>query len=230
MNGGTDQDLGAGEPAASGVCLLALDAGSPAASVALAVDGGVRQRSFPGREASTRILGDAEDLLAGAGKSLADVTGLVAVRGPGSFTGLRITLATALGLHQALGCPATTVTTFEALAAQGGRRAPGRAAIVQVDALRGECFVQRFGPDGAPRTEAELRPWDAIAGSGDEVHVGFDLAGRPLPADAEILAAEPLAADALAWLGSRETNRWDAASLCDPLYLRPPAASPPRRR
>ena len=65
---------------------------------------------------------------------------LVVGCGPGSFTGLRIGIATARGLALALGRPCMGVSTLEALAAG----APGALALV--DARRGELFT--LGEDG----------------------------------------------------------------------------------
>jgi tRNA threonylcarbamoyladenosine biosynthesis protein TsaB len=59
-------------------------------------------------------------------------------RGPGSFTGVRIGLATMQGLALALGKPVCAMSTHEAIAAQRGR-----AAIVD-DAGRGEFYVSVF--------------------------------------------------------------------------------------
>ena len=69
---------------------------------------------------------------------------IVVDRGPGLFTGLRVGLATALGLSQALGCGLVGVTSLELLA-QGAHESGTRGTLVgAVDGRRGEVFVQTF--------------------------------------------------------------------------------------
>ena len=98
--------------------LLALDTGSPTVSVALASGGAlVAERAVSMERSSVQLLGLIRDVLDEAGARPADLTGVVALRGPGSFTGLRIGLATVLGFHQALGVPATALETLRVLAA-----------------------------------------------------------------------------------------------------------------
>ena len=98
--------------------LLALDTGSPTVSVALARDGAlVAERAIAMERSSVQLLGLIRDVLDETGARPADLTGVVALRGPGSFTGLRIGLATVLGFHQALGVPATALETLQVLAA-----------------------------------------------------------------------------------------------------------------
>jgi len=64
--------------------------------------------------------------------------------GPGLFTGLRVGVATAIGLGEGLGCPLVAVTSLELLA--HGAALAGLHAIVvaAVDGRRGEVFVQSF--------------------------------------------------------------------------------------
>jgi tRNA threonylcarbamoyladenosine biosynthesis protein TsaB len=63
--------------------------------------------------------------------------------GPGSFTGLRIAIATGRALAQARGLEATAVGTLEALAAGiAERAADGRPVLAVLDARRGEVFAQ----------------------------------------------------------------------------------------
>jgi tRNA threonylcarbamoyladenosine biosynthesis protein TsaB len=84
--------------------------------------------------------------------------------GPGSFTGLRIGVATARGLAQALGLQVSPVRTVDALAAGIGAvpAAAGRDRLVVVDARRGEVFAGLYGPDGASR-------WDLVLATPDEL-------------------------------------------------------------
>jgi tRNA threonylcarbamoyladenosine biosynthesis protein TsaB len=72
----------------------------------------------------------------------ADLTGVMASRGPGSYTGLRVGLMTAKALAYTLGCELLAVDTFAAIAEQ----APPEAKRVWVvaDALQGQVYAQLF--------------------------------------------------------------------------------------
>ncbi|MFC3181488.1 tRNA (adenosine(37)-N6)-threonylcarbamoyltransferase complex dimerization subunit type 1 TsaB [Cypionkella sinensis] len=83
------------------------------------------------------------ELLAEAGKALADVTAIGVGTGPGNFTGVRISVAAARGLALGLAVPAIGVTRLEA-AAFG---LPRPVTVVE-DARRDEVYVQRFAADG----------------------------------------------------------------------------------
>ncbi len=140
--------------------VLAVDTGSPTVSVALARDGVIlSQDEVDIGRSSRRLLPMIDAALADAGVVGADLSGLVALAGPGSFTGLRVGLATTLGLHQALGVPAAAVPTLPTLARSVLAEAdgPGRVFAL-VDVLRDEWACQEFevtatGPDAG----AELR-------------------------------------------------------------------------
>ncbi len=210
--------------------VLALDFASPIASAALAIDGrllGERtaQRSVGAPRGGEPVADDPlrliEATLAAAGVERGELGGIVALRGPGSFTGLRIACATALGLSQALALPATGVSTLEALALTAS---PGSGPVrAVVDALRGEWYTQLF-ERGAGRFE--LRPLDsaAIRRAGDwpaVPTVGF----RPNGADAAglpTLPAPPLAGVTAA-AASLDRWPWELELLTRPHYLRAPA-------
>ena len=185
---------------------------------------------------SVRLLGMVDGVLAEAGVALGELAGLVALAGPGSFTGLRIGMATILGLHQAAGRPATAVPTLEVLARLGLAQAAGRPVVAAVDVLRDEWAMQLFAPAGpaeTPRSEeppsrvptAELlarveRTGAALIGFGVE-----RLAPRLGPGAGP--AIEPaVLAGAAALAAARQPPIWDAARLTAPLYFRPPAATP----
>lgn len=74
--------------------------------------------------------------------------------GPGSFTGVRIGLATARALGFAWGAEVLGYPTLALIAAQALARHPGRPLTVCVNGGHGEWFVQDFGPDGLPQTLA----------------------------------------------------------------------------
>ncbi len=78
---------------------------------------------------------------------------LVVGVGPGSFTGIRVALATALGLRRACALPVVTVSTFESLVA--AHPEPRAALVVTVPALPGEVYAERWN-HGAPEGDAWL--------------------------------------------------------------------------
>jgi tRNA threonylcarbamoyl adenosine modification protein YeaZ len=213
-----------------GAPILAFDTASPTVSLAVGSAGRVAAtRSLDLRQSSERLLRSIGELLEEAGLRLADLRGVVALQGPGSFTGLRIGLATALGLHQALGLDATALPTLPVLArAAAGRCRDGDVLIAAVDALRGDWMAQTFTleggePQGLDRPS--LRSAAEIAASGLRV-VAFEVDKLGLASAAHGLEATPLAPLALA---AARRARWEPAALVQPIYFRPPAARPLRQ-
>lgn len=234
--------------------ILALDSGSPTVSVALARDGQVLfEDTVEIGRSSQRLLPMIDAALAEAGVSAADLAGIVALAGPGSFTGLRVGLATALGLHQALAVPATAVPTLTTLA----RVAPtdpdpvaseagdGQRVLALVDVLRDEWACQEFRCNGGPPrplggaerlSVAELASRLAPRADDPAWLVGFGVSALEGRLD-EALAAgrirlhEPTGlAAAAARAATLAPPDWDPDSLTSPLYFRPPAVTLPRRR
>lgn len=201
--------------------VLAIDSGSPVVSVALGDHERVlATRSMAIAHSSEELLGAVDEVLQEAGMTIGEVDGLLALRGPGSFTGLRVGLATVLGLHQALAVPATALPTLEILTLAAP--ASARRVLAVVNAMRGEWFYQ-LSIDGRAQGRAEIAGPDALAALEPEVVVGhgLDALGQALP-DVERAAAGELAPLALHHAGP-PTFDWDAARLLEPLYLRPPA-------
>ena len=126
-------EKGAGLSRFSAMLILAFDTATDVATSALVSDGEVLgERSS---RAST-VLEDVDALLRQASAQTREIEAPRGrASGPGSFTGVRIGLATARGLAFALGVPVAGVSTLDALAAG----APG--ALPVVDARRGEVFV-----------------------------------------------------------------------------------------
>jgi tRNA threonylcarbamoyladenosine biosynthesis protein TsaB len=92
-----------------------------------------------------RVLEAAHGLLTAAGLEARDLDAVVVGVGPGGFTGLRIGLATALGLGQALAIPVTGASSLEALALGIARECPDGSVVVPVqDARRRELFAAAY--------------------------------------------------------------------------------------
>lgn len=215
--------------------LLTLDTGSPLVSVALAREGSViAARSVEQERSSTRLLEMVREVLEEAGILIGDLGGIAALRGPGSFTGLRIGLATVLGLHQALGGPATAIPTLPVLAASTG--ISEGTVIAVVDALRGDWSAQAFTAGGQSLGEMELVPGPGLpqlSRGGPAAVVGFgasrlkELPGWP--AELRIVEPGPLAPAAVRLAAAPETV-WDPGLLTSAIYSRPPAVTLPRPR
>ncbi len=109
------------------------------------------------RKSDEVLLTRATEMLGRAGLVPSDVDLVVAGRGPGSFTGVRIGIATAKGVACGLGCPVHGVSTLDAVAWRawrGGVR--GKIGVVE-DAMRKEVYPVRFmlGESGVTRLELD---------------------------------------------------------------------------
>jgi tRNA threonylcarbamoyladenosine biosynthesis protein TsaB len=228
----------------SGITILAFDCAAGACDVAIArtSDAGVtilaQQRRAMQRGQAAALVPMIEASLARAGVGARDL-GLVATTiGPGSFTGVRIGLATARGLALALDVPLAGVTTIEALlaAATNRRAAPhrGRRLLAAIDSHRGDYYVgfedapMPFVADAAA-IGARLGA-DAALIAGDGAASLCAVLGR---AGLEAIAVEETTsvdAAVLARLAARRSvAHWRDANRREgmprPLYLRPAAVS-----
>src|SRR5450631_2439680 len=118
--------------------ILIIDTCGSTGSIALA-DGSaiVGSVSLPGRTASERLVATIKDLAASTGVGLQSLDAVVAVHGPGSFTGVRVGLSAAKGLCEALNLPLVAISRLAVLAHLAG---PASSIRVQAlfDAGRGE--------------------------------------------------------------------------------------------
>jgi len=122
--------------------ILSFDASLPVLSAALVSSTSpVATTSFEGRESrNEKLLPAIEWLLRESGVERSSLRLIAVTRGPGSFTGVRIGLASAEGLALALGIPICAMPTHEAIAAGF----PGRSVLVINDAGRGEFYVAGY--------------------------------------------------------------------------------------
>jgi tRNA threonylcarbamoyladenosine biosynthesis protein TsaB len=135
--------------------ILVLDTATGTPVVALAsADGTVMaDRHWQSRHRhGEELLGRLEEALAEIGFSRRDLTGVVVGTGPGSFTGLRIGMATAKTIAYALGIPIVGVSSTRALALAAAKT-DARAAEVTISLPAGAAdrYVHRFRiTDGLP--------------------------------------------------------------------------------
>jgi len=193
------------------VLILAIDTATGVATSALVADGEVLgERSS---RAST-VLEDIDALLRQGGRRAGEVDAIAVGTGPGSFTGVRIGLATVRGLAFALDVPAAGVSTLAALAAG----APG--AVPVVDAKRHEVFALL---DGEPRCLAPgdltVEPGTTCVGDGARRYRELlEAAGAIVPPDASELHLPR------ARFHAALAREFGPAELVEPLYLRLPDA------
>lgn len=212
---------------------LCVDAGSPITSVAVETSAGrVFERSTRERRSSGQLLSLVAEVLDSAGLQPADLQSVVGLRGPGSFTGLRVTAATLMGLQEALDIRATALETLDVLGSL--RPEDCEHALAVVDALRGEWFWQRDsrhpGGSSSPNTVSSpaaaetlpIEPGVLVIGHGVE-----KLSSILGPQACAYLEAGALAPVALRMI-RRKPPTWDADLLAKPLYLR--SAPPPPNR
>src|SRR5688572_22479140 len=102
--------------------ILALDTTTRVSSCAVARDGAVirEEAGDSSRPQAERLPGDLMSLLEHAGIALPDIDVFAVATGPGSFTGLRIGIATMQGLAFAASKPLVGVSGFDALATAAG--------------------------------------------------------------------------------------------------------------
>ena len=141
--------------------------------------------------------------------------GAVAVSvGPGSFTGVRVGVATARGLALALKVPAVGVSTLEALAAEARDGAQGRAVLARIDAGRGQAYIASYSASGEPVLMPAVVTVDEAARIAGEAGDAMVVEGRT----ADIAVFARLAAERIA--------SGTAIAPPKPLYLRDADAKP----
>jgi tRNA threonylcarbamoyladenosine biosynthesis protein TsaB len=155
--------------------ILAFDTATDVATSALVSDGEVLGERV---SRAVTLLEDVDALLRQAGAHTRDLDALAVGIGPGSFTGVRVGLATARGIALALGLPVAGVSTLAALAAG----APG--AVPVVDARRKEVFILEDEPRVLAPGDVEVKPGTNYVGSGAVRYRSvFEAAGARIPSD-----------------------------------------------
>jgi tRNA threonylcarbamoyladenosine biosynthesis protein TsaB len=230
--------------------LLAIDTCGPSGSVALGRVCGqlsgqaaealaveiLGQIELEGRSYSATLVAAVGELLGRTGTRLGLLGAIVAVNGPGSFTGVRVGLSAVKGLAEVARIPVVAVSRLEVLAAAAG--VPSAA----LDAHRHEVFLRLALPGERGR--------ELLAGAGELGRIAPPsrialcdeaaalLLGTVWPGTELVRAAPPNAADALALCAFRAAaGQFVDLALLDGHYLRrsdaeifgePVAAAPER--
>jgi tRNA threonylcarbamoyladenosine biosynthesis protein TsaB len=195
--------------------ILAFDTATDVATSAL-VDG----KEVLGERSSraVTVLEDLDALLRQAGAHTRELDGLAVGIGPGSFTGVRIGLATARGLSLALGVPVAGVSTLDALAAG----AP--SAVPVIDARRGEVFILQGEPRVFAPEDVEVAPGAVCVGSGAvRYRAVLEAAGAEIPPDSDERHLPR------ARFHAALARDFGPAEAVEPLYLRVPDADKNRK-
>lgn len=173
---------------------------------------------------SERLGGLARDVLARQDRSAIARVGVTV--GPGSFTGLRVGLAFALGLGEALNRPVIGLSTLQALAHSIDRAGP---VITAIDARRGQVYLQRF-EDGVPVDPPQaLSVAEASELASSTPTARLVGSGAPLIAAGQTDRVFDLAAPTLEALAALTLSADPETAPPRPLYLRAPDATPSTR-
>lgn len=129
--------------------ILAIETATEACSMALWIDGDVRERfEIAPRRHTELVLPWADALLADAGLRRAQIDAIACGRGPGAFTGVRLAVALAQGMAFALDRPVLAISTLAALALQA-QAGEGDHVLAAIDARMGEVYIAEFVADAS---------------------------------------------------------------------------------
>ncbi len=203
--------------------VLSLDTASPSPAVSLLVEGSLSEEALaPDRRASEELLPAVRRLLLRAGTDLSRIERIAVCAGPGSFTGVRVGLATAWGFARANAIDVEAVSTLEAMAEAS--RSRGASEIVSVlEAGRGELVCARFRLDD-PRA-APVGPIERLSRDEARQFIGGNLVAA-LPATLfgeSDTPLEVLPSSALA-LAVARAPRAGVQGALEAIYARPSAA------
>jgi tRNA threonylcarbamoyladenosine biosynthesis protein TsaB len=228
---------------------LALDTTTRGGSVALVDEHRIlEERPGDARQShAERLPGELTGLLDGRGLTLADIDLFAVASGPGSFTGLRIGIATVQGLALTTRRPVAAVSALEALAQSAADAAEGAFVGAWIDARRGDVFAALYriatGMPYAPERiavvegatvgtpAATLGRWRTLAGDAGVIFVGdgaevYEAAIAAARSDARVVKPTPLIAGAIGRMGLMRLARGEVIppAAIRPLYVRRPDA------
>lgn len=219
--------------------ILAFDTASTRSSIALLEGSEVRAelRLHTSQTHSVLLVSSIEYLLKRAGWTLKDLEVVAVGIGPGSFTGIRIGVATALGFSQSLSIPFAGVSGLDALAHQVAFRngAVQGAVAAVLDAHRSQVFYAEYvASKGKIRNSgksmliqvSDLEP--RLHGRhlyivGDVQACGLEMWKSRV--NVHVLSVDMFLASSIGRLALAQKRRWRSGDfIAEPMYVRPPDA------
>jgi tRNA threonylcarbamoyladenosine biosynthesis protein TsaB len=225
------------------VIILALDTTTKAGSTAIVHDGIIRVERVgdPAVTYGERLPAELRAILDEAGARIEDIDLYAVAAGPGSFTGMRVGIATVQGLAMARAKRVVAVSALEALARAGTNA--DRAIATWMDAQRGEVFAALYAADGrdlliapvAADPSVVLDSWAATPASARAIFIGDGairhggVLRERLGARVEIVPA-PALAGLIGQIAAEQPARADLPHAIVPVYVRKSDAELARAR
>jgi tRNA threonylcarbamoyladenosine biosynthesis protein TsaB len=225
------------------VIVLALDTTTKAGSAAILANGVVlvEHEGDPTLTHGQRLPGELMRVLDEANVRIEDIELFAVAAGPGSFTGLRVGIATVQGLAMARARRVAPISALEALARAG--ISAGCPIAAWMDAQRGEVFAELYAPDGRGRliVAQSSRPgvildrWAEMTDIARAVFIGDgavryrELITERAGGQAQVTPAPPLAG-LLAEIAAADPARAVLPHAVVPIYIRAPDAELARAR
>ena len=219
--------------------LLAVNTATPCCGVAVINDEAVTAvATVNSRDThARRLLPLIDETLKNGRLTVADLDGFAVVRGPGSFTGLRIGISTVKGLAAAWDRPLAAISSLDALAYPCSECRQTICALI--DARKNQvyaCWYRYRGRTMEKLTDEEVLPPEAAAGrfNGDCLFVGTGadvyrtVIEKAAGATARFMPPfqNDIRPEVVAHLGMQRLNDREADDPADlaPVYVRPPDA------
>jgi tRNA threonylcarbamoyladenosine biosynthesis protein TsaB len=214
--------------------ILAIETGSWSCSVAIRAG----DRQWPAHEFektdhghATMLMPMIERAMAKAGCDYADLGRIAVAVGPGSFTGIRVGLAAALGLSLASGVPVVGISSFLTVASMEPRERQGRQLFALLDSRRAEPFLAELDADlrfVQPPSVVNVDDLDAILAPARPLILAGDAPAMGRYAKQGGIRLMQTSPDALfvAMLAADPARRFDLPPK--PVYIRPPDVTMPK--
>lgn len=213
---------------------IAIETSSRPSTIALSVDGGTPKvlSLDPERSHARDLVPLLADLMEEVAAEPKDIERIIVGTGPGSYTGLRVGCATALGLAVGLDAPDRLVgiPSFEALSYDA--LAPGERAAVVRNAFGGSLYLAAYGRSAQGVIEFQAPTAVAVEDASQALRSeaiwladesALKVIGDAVPRPREVRSSEPNAGALLGLNPGGEAPREErcGAEAIKPLYLRP---------